>query len=286
MKNLFEKLGIVLDNENLFETSKDLWKNKIPFRYKKWLEKIKPDYFYIQENRPVIFFFKDEINTEVFSKIWNFWGVPIIYVQKKWSLEIYNWFNFDIKNKTFPAIKNKDISILDLISWKSFESLNKKNNQVDKELLSNLKEVINILEENWLERNYSQSLVWRLFFSRFLIDNEISIDKNYFSNNNEFLTLINDKTKLYNYFKYLKDNFNWDLFPITNEEEKLIQANHLTIIHDLFSWNKINWKSNQQSLFGIYDFKIIPVELISEVYEQFMWDKKQKVIEHIILHLF
>lgn len=276
MKNLFEKLGIVLDNENLFETSKNLWKNKIPFRYKKWLEKINPDYFYIQENKPVIFFFKDEINTEVFSKIWNFWWVPIVYVLKKGSLEIYNWFDFDTKNKTFSKIINEDISILDLISWKSFNSLNKKNNQVDKELLSNLREVINILEENWLERSYSQSLVWRLFFSRFLIDNDISIDKNYFSDPISFLTLINDKTKLYNYFRYLKDNFNWDLFPITDEEEKLVQANHLTIIHDLFSWNKINWKSNQQSLFDIYDFKIIPVELISEVYEQFMWDKKQK----------
>lgn len=276
MKNLFEKLGIVLDNENLFETNKNLWKNKIPFRYKKWLEKIKPNYFYIQENKPVILFFDNEINTEVFSKIWNFWWVPIVYVLKKGSLEIYNWFDFDTKNKTFSKIINEDISILDLISWKSFNSLNKKNNQVDKELLSNLREVINILEENWLERSYSQSLVWRLLFSRFLIDNDISIDKNYFSDPISFLTLINDKTKLYNYFRYLKDNFNWDLFPITDEEEKLVQANHLTIIHDLFSWNKINWKSNQQSLFDIYDFKIIPVELISEVYEQFMWDKKQK----------
>ncbi|MBW7954430.1 hypothetical protein H3C61_01325 [Candidatus Gracilibacteria bacterium] len=276
MKNLFEKLGIVLDNENLFETNKNLWKNKIPFRYKKGLEKIKPNYFYIQENKPVILFFDNEINTEVFSKIWNFGGVPIVYVLKKGSLEIYNGFDFDTKNKTFSKIINEDISILDLISGKSFNSLNKKNNQVDKELLSNLREVINILEENGLERSYSQSLVGRLLFSRFLIDNDISIDKNYFSDPISFLTLINDKTKLYNYFRYLKDNFNGDLFPITDEEEKLVQANHLTIIHDLFSGNKINGKSNQQSLFDIYDFKIIPVELISEVYEQFMGDKKQK----------
>ncbi len=276
MKALFEKLWIVLDNENLFETNKNLWKNKIPFRYKKWLEIIKPDYFFIQKNKPIIFFFQWELRTELFTQIWNLWWVPIIYIVKNWDIEIYNWFDFDIKTKSFWKIENKNISILDLISWKSFENLHKKKNQVDKELLNNLKEVIKILENNWLDIIYSQSLVWRLFFSRFLIDNEISIDEKYFSNNISFLNLINDKTKLYNYFEYLKDKFNWDLFPITLEEKDLVNENHLNIIYDLFSWNKINWNSNQQSLFDIYDFKIIPVELISEVYEQFMWKEKQE----------
>ena len=280
MKNLLKKLWI-LNSKKLFKTSENNWFDLIPYRYKKWIQEIKPDFFYVQENKPIIFFFEGYINTEKIKSIWNSWGVPIIYVLNNRELDIYNGFSFDIKNDSFEKLEKLNIekinenSIIEIISWKKILNLKKNTNQVDIQLLDNLKKTKDILVNEWLEEIYAQNLIWRLLFSRFLIDNEVVIDKKFFQTNREFLPLITNKTKLYRYFEYLKDRFHWDLFPVDWDEEKTVNDTHLNILYELFVWSNI-WNSYIQiSLFDKYDFKIIPIELISEVYEQFMSEEKQ-----------
>lgn len=276
MEKIFTSLWLVLDNQSLFETKKNLWKNSIPFRYKKGIQKIDPDYFFIQENKPIIFFFNGAPKKEKYNQIWNLWWVPLIYIMENGRVTILNGFDFDTKNEFFHRVDSEDISIIDIISWRKYEKLNKKDNQVDNELLDNLRNAKVILERYWLKDIYAQNIIWRLLFSRFLIDNNVSIDKKFFTNKADFLHLIGNKVSLYEYFNYLKDRFHWDLFPIEEDERIIVNATHLNILTELFSWNTVGNNFIQISLFDKYNFEIIPVELISEVYEQFMWEDKQR----------
>src|SRR5690606_15017412 len=83
-----------------------------------------------------------------------------------------------------------------------------------------------------------------------------------------FLSLILAPQKLYSFFSYLKDEFNGHLFPVTKEEKTKFNSNHSQILYNLFSGN--NLRSGQTSLFDLYDFNIIPVELVSNIYERFI----------------
>jgi hypothetical protein len=75
MQNLLKKLNI-LDSKYLFKISeKSNWEKNIPSRLKKGIEEINPDYFLVQKNNIIAYFFdfsEKEINEEeIYLKIWN-----------------------------------------------------------------------------------------------------------------------------------------------------------------------------------------------------------------------
>ena len=303
MKNLLEKLSI-LNSKFLFTISeKNNWKKNIPTRLQKGLEEINPDYFLVQENNIIAYFFdfsEKKIDEKIYSKIWNLKWCPIIFVIKDWVLDIFNWFNFDTEKKDFAVIEKKlkidllenlkieKYSLMNLLSWKLWEDKEfDSKNKVDEELLKNLKNARKILiKDNKLDEEISTNIIWRLLFSRYLVDRWVKVKnefQEYFEDKNEFAKLILEKEKLYKYFEYLKKTFNWDLFPVLTlekdwvDEKKEIKKEHLEILFSLFNWDKISENKNiQKSLFNLYDFKIIPIELISEIYEQFMGEKQKK----------
>jgi hypothetical protein len=59
-------------------------------------------------------------------------------------------------------------------------------------------------------------------------------------------------------------------------EKENIDKKHLQVLYHLFSWDEVGEDKTQLSLFNLYNFNIIPIELISEIYEQFMWEKQDK----------
>ncbi len=63
------------------------------------------------------------------------------------------------------------------------------------------------------------------------------------------------------------------MFPFLDEEKNVTIAD-LKILIDLISGTKLS--TGEQSLFVIYDFSIIPIEFISNVYEYFIGEENQK----------
>ena len=112
----------------------------------------------------------------------------------------------------------------------------------------------------------------RLIFIRYLIDRGVDLDYVGFSSDvqasrNSFLELLTHKEKLYALFSHLKEKFNGNLFELDNEiDDASLTADVLQLLHDFFSAN-IDTKMGQLSFFELYDFNIIPVELISNIYE-------------------
>lgn len=93
--------------------------------------------------------------------------------------------------------------------------------------------------------------------------------------------LIENLTETYTLFNFLKEKFNGDLFPV-NDEEINATTNYpeiLTLVSDCFTGLvKINSKGqgNQRALFTLFNFKFIPIELISAIYEEFMSNEEVK----------
>ena len=95
--------------------------------------------------------------------------------------------------------------------------------------------------------------------------------------NPEFCSLLNDPQHIKKFFDYLeseKTGFNGDLFPISSSEYKIITKSDYDIIKRLLMGERL--KTGQFSLFEHYDFSILPIEFISNVYEFFIGQENQR----------
>jgi len=70
----------------------------------------------------------------------------------------------------------------------------------------------------------------------------------------------------YALFARLAKDFNGDMFPNVEEEAKVVEQKHLTLIRDLMYGDVGRQK---KLFFQAYRFDIIPIELISSIYEEF-----------------
>jgi len=287
-KRVFEKLDLTKKN-GLFILSEDEWQTRCTFskRVEHLIgEVIKPDAFFYFNKTPFILFFDNPENVEqLHRQIWNFNQSPVIFIHTENQYHIYNGFSF-VKEKTGLAEladfkKNlNDFNYFEIVTgvtWEKYQKNLKNKQRVDYKLLDNVKTLRKILTENITEEtkdalppHIANNLIGRILFIRYLIDREVRIQKKLWTNDDLCEVLSEGVDTTYQIFEYLqsKENYNGDLFPIEAVEKKKVQLQHLLKIVDLLKGT--NLISGQQSLFDIYDFSIIPVELISNVYEFFI----------------
>lgn len=287
LNQIFKKLNLSKEN-GLFiatEQRERLFSNRV----ERLLENtIKPDAFFCIDNKPFILFFENlgSEKKDRLEGIWNFNESPIVIISEQDSVEIYNGFNYDIKKDTLQLFGNKeklnDFKYFELVTGKTWEKYEKdfnSKNRIDFHLLNNIKSARDILIAQSLSQELTNSLIGKVIFARYLIDREIKLDfeqkgKSRKWTNQEFCNLLSDKIQVKKFFKYLKDKFNGDLFPITENEIDTIPDSCFSTIIKLLSGDEV--ASGQVSLFDLYDFSIIPVEFISNVYEVFIGQNQQE----------
>ncbi|MGO9167394.1 MAG: class I SAM-dependent DNA methyltransferase [Candidatus Sulfotelmatobacter sp.] len=88
-----------------------------------------------------------------------------------------------------------------------------------------------------------------------------------------FLRVLQNKDFTYALFDQLAHDFNGDIFPIDQEERKRTQQGHLDKLRGFL----LGSTSAQQELFFFaYRFDVIPIELISTIYEEFYNERTGK----------
>jgi type I restriction-modification system DNA methylase subunit len=164
--------------------------------------------------------------------------------------------------------------------------------RADRQLIQDLKTVRKQLLVTGLEVKYVHGLIGRSIFIRYLEDREI-IDAEYFekvakrdprwqeklsrkpersdlapgNEKRRYYRVLLEKKFTYALFQQLADDFNGDMFPKDEEEEKKVRDIHLKLLHDFLLGDT---NQGQPHLFlWAYDFEIIPIELISSIYEEF-----------------
>ncbi|MEA4957733.1 hypothetical protein SDC9_07612 [bioreactor metagenome] len=281
--NVLNKLGINKSNGLYYKGDSIAI---MPHRIENSLKYIDYDAIYLLDDNPIIIFrefstfdeYEDNIQ-DLHKDVWNLSEIPILFILTPNQIFVYNanlfnadkdnyFANFDIDNSQLYDFKISNLSSGHI--WDTYGSEFKKSRTVQNDLLDNLKYAREYLhEKEELSYHLINSLIGRILFSRFLVDKGI-LTENFFLENYgvEFEQLPNDKEKTYEFFDYLGVNFNGDLFPIEDEEITVINKNTLKLLWGLFKGDFL--KESQKVLVDRYDFKIIPIGLISNIYETFL----------------
>ena len=249
---------------------------------------------------------------------WNFQKVLFLYVYTKTEIRIYNCsekpFGYDnnIKEKDFKnkleelevyTCKESDKSKLEILKtifsriaidtgfiWSSIEAkeIREKINlqkRVDKFLIQSLINVSReLLEQGLNDKNLIHKLVMRSLFLLYLEDKGATKKEEYKKNSTvaeSYLDLLKEGevNYVYSLFEKLANDFNGSLFNVEVNEKEIVTHKHLELIGQCFTNGYI--KSDQIKLFSdwrLFDFSIIRIELLSEIYENFLseLDKKEK----------
>ncbi|MCF7809596.1 SAM-dependent methyltransferase [bacterium] len=188
-------------------------------------------------------------------------------------------------------------------SGKIFEDENRFafNDRADRALIRDLKLVREALVKKNLPIEHVHSLIGRSIFIRYLEDRGV-ITSDYYQKvadqNKSWTGLVNEAIKnanntdnkksiyvhtlsnkefIYTLYKQLHIDFNGDMFPLDTNEENKVTEDHLRLLQSLLVGKIPQETSGQSQLFFFaYDFKIIPIELISSIYEEFYSLEKGK----------
>lgn len=296
LQKKIEQLGFTPSNGLHLYEKKTSWSDLSP-RVRHTIDIIEPYAFFCIDQKPFILFFDYSLKSEhekkrLNIKVWNS-QTPVVIIEDYNHIEIKNGFLLDRKKEELSTLTKKEnidlFSFWNIASGRTWESFEKefKKKKLDDYLLENIKTIINNLYKTD-SKPFANSLVLRLIFIRYLIDREIEIDFDNLNGNidretarQNLVNIVKSKEQLYALFNYLKrDAFNGDLFelytcPETEKDETdIISQEVLDGLSFFLSGSDV--KNRQFVLFDLYDFNIIPVELISNIYERFLGAERQK----------
>jgi hypothetical protein len=235
---------------------------------------------------------------KVQKSIWNQGKVPFLIVESPTEIRIYNGFDKPVNPKDthqnisslelFKASKNDEEALTELKDvfgamsiesgdfWKKDKYAHeiKFKTRVEQTLIGNLKNTRNKLIIKGLEVEIIHDILLRSLFLLYLEDRkatDLDFYQKYKSDAHSFFDILSDKHATYAIFEKLEVAFNGNLCPITKDEINKVTIEHLNLIKECF-WSTIKEDKNQLTLFDwrIFDFSIIPIELISGIYEDFL----------------
>jgi len=291
LKKIFDTLGLKTET-GLIILDDNQWiqKTVISSRIKQILnDKIKPQAIFCFGNKPLMLFFENpEDKISLHKQIWNLNECPIVIVVESGIVEIFNGFNYlnDENQSSLAKIGGQeslsDFSYFKLVAgkcWEKYQSEFSHKNRVDYQLLGNIKSARKKLCEKYgLVKQTANALVGKVIFIRYLIDRNVHLDISEYMpswDNEGLCTLLSDSDRTKSFFDYLKTKFNSDdIFEITDDEYQSISNETLSVIVSLLRSEEIS--TGELSLFDLYDFSIIPVEFISNIYEQFIGQENQE----------
>ena len=278
--------------------------------YLRGLKDLGIDAVYCIDNSPVILFKtletledKDKLK-ELHKTLWNQSLAPVIVLSTSHELRVYSGINkpaneqedLDKGNRFVRSItitdsfeEFKELHVNKFESgefFRTFHSNFDPEQRVDRYLLKQLGKVRGALINEGLSDDIAYTLLGRSIFITYLYDRKVLLE-DYFKdfNVNNYIELISllNLDLLFKFFNKLKEDFNGDIFPMKVEsindqlsaiEQKQIKSTHLALLLEFLQGTDME---GGQLRFWPYNFKYIPVEMISGVYEQFLGgDKKSK----------
>ena len=237
-------------------------------------------------------------------KIWNYKKVLFLYVYSETEIRIYNCSekpliktkeNFDyekelqsVEIKTYHFSDKKQLEELNKlfsriaidsgIVWTLEEAkfirdkINLKK-RVDKYLVESLVNTANKLEQQGLEINFIHKIILRSLFLLYLEDRGATDKKLYslyIKDAGRYFDILDDVDATYQLYERLEDDFNGNVFTL--EKGETISVNQLQLIKKCFtSGNENTAQLELYPNWRLFDFSIIQIELLSEIYENFLF---------------
>ena len=269
------------------------------------------DNVYFIQDVPIVYFcqFNDVSSKdiwELYHHVWNQSKVPLLYVIMPEEIRIYNGYaeppetpeELNTGNRLLQSLKRLvDIEIarreihrrlygqynrLYLETgafWSTADGQSiKKESRADQRLLKSMDQVRIRLNQAGLSPHLTYALLGRSIFIRYLEDRGILTSDRLSQLTGEhvedYRSSLNKWETAYKLFEGLSNRFHGDLFPIDDEENEreIVQQIHLNLIGNFL--DGYNFDTNQRS-FWPFDFKYVPIELISGIYDTFLYSHVQ-----------
>ena len=217
------------------------------------------------------------------QEIWNQGFAPLLWLVSPERIELHNGFgpprgpNEAYKNRldTFDLLDEK-LARLDARAGRlametgrfwSLETRVNRKTSVDGRLLRDLRHLEGRLVNADLDRAAAQALIGRCIFVKYLIDREIVTGRHLrnLCGHPDLPGALGDGDAAERLFAWLGKTFNGDMFPPS--PEPVPAAEHLARMARFLSGDD---PETGQRRFFPYRFDVIPVELVSAIYEQFV----------------
>ena len=235
-------------------------------------------YFKFEQTPPT-----GEVVSQWRREVWNEGFAPLLWVVSPARIDLYNGFGAPAKEddaqkhlirrfETIEASLNELDAFAGRLSfetgqfWAQAPAVDRKTS-VDQKLLSDLALLERDLVAANLEREAAQALIGRVIFTQYLIDREIvsATRLEQLSGRAALPSILRDRAATGQLFMWLSQTFNGDMFPPSSVKATPADS-HLVRVADFLE--AVDPESGQQNFFP-YQFDVIPVELISSIYEQF-----------------
>ena len=220
---------------------------------------------------------------KIHLKFWNKNDIPFSIIILPGEIRVYNNFTVRDRKLLFSSLNLKNAldfndlcnsRIISNLVNKKLEKYIKKSERVDQRLLDNLRTTIQLLyNKHSMDLEAAYSFLAQCIFVKYLEDRGIiNLASDAFQNVkvDNFTELLDTKnsTLIATLFKRLKYKFNGDLFDV-GDNCKELSGNQLGVIAQFFKGEDLGVDGSSQLFFFKYDFSIIPIELISNIYETF-----------------
>lgn len=238
--------------------------------------------------KPLIFFYDNPTDVASLHKaVWNLNEVPVVIIVTKDSVCVYNGFAYEKELSSLQLIGHEEVlgefSYFKLVTgcgWEAYQKELSYHNRVDYYLLNNIQFAQKYIQKTGVSRNLANRLIGKIIFLRYLTDRHVVLNfegQKRALTNEDLILLLQDKQCLSLLFETLQDGekgFNGDLFRITKDELEGVPMEALNVLVRLLRSD--NLEDGNMSLFDVYDFSILPVEFISNVYERFIGKENQE----------
>ena len=261
------------------------------------------DSAYSVQNVPVIYFSRlsdADPNRlwQLHRDVWNYSKAPLLYVVLPQEIHIYN--SYAKPAKTAEDFVPGDILLRHLEQLTDVETARRKirdtlylydrlhldtgafwttsdgqcirrESRADQGLLRAMDQVRRRLVVGGISNDLAYALLGRSILIRYLEDREI-LTPEFMSRltggrADDYRAALSDWDTTYHLFEHLTRRFNGDLFPVLDEERQIVRQKHLKLLSAFL--NGDNLDTGQRS-FWPWDFRYIPIELISGIYDTFL----------------
>lgn len=270
---------------------------------------------YLVDQIPVAYFsrFADADPTrirELHQRVWNESKAPLLYVVLPTEIRVYNGYASPARDnehlndqsrllrqlQQIVTVEDARQQIYHQLETHSYNRLNidtgafwntgdgqsiDRANRADSRLLKAMGQLRRHLLQAGLPNPIAYSLLGRSIFTRYLVDRTV-LDAQQFAaytagRHQSFRETLDDIDATYLLFDGLNQRFNGDLFPVSEQERRSVQPVHLNLLSRFLDGHDLD--SGQLALpFWPYDFKYIPIELISGIYDTFLETEQRQDI--------
>ena len=226
---------------------------------------------------------RDVLVAEWQREIWNRGFSPLLWLVSPERIDLYNGFGAPRtpdeveanRLRTFRLV-DAELTQLDTLAgrlametgqfWRLESRVNRKTS-VDRRLLRDLSRLEHQLVGADVDRGEAQALIGRCIFAKYLTDRGIVTRRRLvrLCGHGDLADALRDPAAAGRLFAWLRDTFNGDMFPSSSEPAPA--PGHLDHVARFLSGQDL--ETGQLSFFP-YRFDVIPVELVSAIYEQFV----------------